>query len=196
MNKTATEKPKKLKPLKERQKDALLNKGKGTKKKGSNKLVNEDGLTAQEEFFCEIYASDREFFGNGVQSYIEAFDITVVNKPRSEFPNEKTYEACKASAHLLLTNPNLLKRIDQIFEGRGLNDQFVDKKLEFIITQHAELPTMMKGIAEYNKLKKRTTTSTVEHEFGNINPEVSDADLKELIKQGEAFFQKKKLPKK
>ena len=32
-------------------------------------------LTPQQELFCQLYAGDREFFGNGVQSYIEAYNV-------------------------------------------------------------------------------------------------------------------------
>lgn len=32
-------------------------------------------LTPKQLLFCRLYASDREFFGNGVQSYIEAYHI-------------------------------------------------------------------------------------------------------------------------
>ena len=30
-------------------------------------------LSPQQERFCNLFASDQEFFGNGVQSYIEAY---------------------------------------------------------------------------------------------------------------------------
>jgi len=181
---------KKLKPLKERQRDALLNKGKDKKPRGSNKLVNEDGLSAEDELFCEIFASDKELFGNGVQSYIEAYDIIVVKKPSGQNPKEKTYEACKVAAHARLTNPNFLKRINEIFEGRGLNDVFVDKQLEKVITQDAEFSSKVKGIQEYNKLKKRTVVQ-VEHTHSFAKYEgMSDEELEKALADGEKFFKK------
>lgn len=153
-----------------------------------------NALTPPQESFCMYYASDREMFGNGVQSYIEAYDIEVVNKPNPKSPNyhkQKTYNACKVAAHQLLTSKNILKRINEIYEGRGLNDVFVDKQLEFIITQKAELRTSLGGVQEYNKLKKRTS-ETVEHvhAYSDIKG-MSDEELAAEKKKLQDFFQKK-----
>jgi hypothetical protein len=32
-------------------------------------------LTLKQQVFCTLYSSDREFFGNGVQSYVEAYQV-------------------------------------------------------------------------------------------------------------------------
>lgn len=117
-------------------------KAKGTTKKKQK-------LTLKQRAFCEYFASDREFFGNGTQSYIEAYGIDA-SKPGS-------YAAARVSAHTLLTNPNILDEINRIFEARGLNDVFVDKQLEKLITQDADFPTKLRAIQEYNKLKSRIT---------------------------------------
>lgn len=106
-------------------------------------------LTPQQELFCQLYAGDREFFGNGVQSYIEAYNVDT-SKPG-------WYRTARACASELLTKPNILERIDEIFEAHGLNDQFVDKQLEKLIVQDADFSAKMKAIAEYNKLKARIT---------------------------------------
>lgn len=106
-------------------------------------------LTPQQELFCQLYAGDREFFGNGVQSYIEAYGVDT-SKPG-------WYTTARAGAHENLTKPHILERIDEIFEAHGLNDQFVDKQLEKLIIQDADFNAKMKAIAEYNKLKARIT---------------------------------------
>ena len=106
-------------------------------------------LTPQQELFCQLYAGDREFFGNGVQSYIEAYGVDT-SKPG-------WYTTARACAHENLTKPHILERIDEIFEAHGLNDQFVDKQLEKLIVQDADFNAKMKAIAEYNKLKARIT---------------------------------------
>lgn len=106
-------------------------------------------LNAKQELFCQLYASDREFFGNGVQSYIEAYD------PDQSKPN--WYRTARSRASELLTSPNVLKRIDEIFEAHGLNDQFVDKQLEKLIVQDADFTNKLAAIREYNKLKQRIT---------------------------------------
>ena len=103
-------------------------------------------LTPQQELFCQLYAGDREFFGNGVQSYIEAYGVDT-SKPG-------WYTTARAGAHENLTKPHILERIDEIFEAHGLNDQFVDKQLEKLIVQDADFNAKMKAIAE-----KRDITS-------------------------------------
>ena len=100
--------------------------------------------------FCQLYASDKEFFGNGVESYIEAYDLDVTE-------NKGVYSGARASASKLLTNTNILKRINELLELGILNDTFVDKQLAFLIGQNADLPTKRAAITEYNKLKSRIT---------------------------------------
>lgn len=104
-------------------------------------------LTPQQALFCELYASDREFFGNGVQSYIEAYDVDT-SKPG-------WYATAKSGASENLTKPYILERIEEIFEAHGLNDQFVDKQLEKLICQDADFKSKLGAIQEYNKMKGR-----------------------------------------
>ena len=166
---------KKLPPLKKRVADALV--GKGGAKGG--RRINEDGLNAQQEMFCALFSSDRQFFGNGTQSYIEAYDVTV-----GKGTGMTSYEMCRFRAHELLTQPNVLKRIDELFESRGLNDQFVDKQLEKLITQDAEFPTKLGAIKEYNALKKRIT-SQAELKIGVM------AVVEHLYKESDKLYEAK-----
>lgn len=106
------------------------------------------GLTFKQSRFCELYSSTEEFFGNGVQSYIEAYEP----KQRGNW-----YNNAKASAFDNLTKPNILKYVDYLLELRGLNDSFVDKQLELLITQNADYKSKLGGIKEYNALKSRVT---------------------------------------
>lgn len=168
--------------LRKRKAAALTGKGLGCKR------VNEDGLSAEDEDFCQIFAGPTEMFGNGVQSYIRAYKIIVVNKPRAGKPKEKTYSACKAAAHERLTNPTFLARINEIFEGGGLNESFVDKQLEKVITQDAEFAPKVQAIKEFNRLKKRVT-DRVEHVFANDDR--TDTDVESRIQKLESFFTKK-----
>ena len=114
--------------------------------KASEKAV-ELGLNPKQKLFCEYYASSEEFFGNGVQSYIESY------KPKKV---GNWYNSARATASEILTNPNILEYVNSLLELRGLNDTFVDKQLEFLITQHADFKSKLGGIHEYNQLKKRT----------------------------------------
>ena len=119
-----------------------------------------------------MYASEREFFGNGTQSYIEAYN------PKRE---GNWYASVRADASRLLTNDNILKRIDELLEI-GLNDGFVDKRLGFWITQMAYPGTSMEAIREYNKLKKRINEKlTLKHEFSDSTDEELDSELTAII---------------
>lgn len=108
---------------------------------------NSNGLNLQQEEFCKLYASDAEFFGNGVQSYIEVY------KPDESKKN--WYKTALAASSRLLANVKVCERINQLLEAGGLNDQFVDKQLTFLVTQHADFKSKLGAIREYNKLKKR-----------------------------------------
>lgn len=175
---------KQKKLLQKRVVDALT--GKGKKQSGSAKK-NEDGLTANQEKFCFNYASDREFFGNGTQSYIDAFNIDVgIGKGKTSI------ETCRYRAHELLTNPNVLDRIEELCESAVLNDQFVDKQLAFLIAQHAEFRPKLGAIQEYNKLKGRIRERI---ELGFADDDTPDSDLKAKKAELEAFFKKQKITK-
>lgn len=106
-------------------------------------------LKPKQKLFCEYFASDREFFGNGTESYIEAYDIDTSKKG--------AYAGARASASRLLTNANILGYINELLESAVLNDEFVDKQIAFLIAQNADFGSKMSAIKEYNALKQRIT---------------------------------------
>ncbi len=112
-------------------------------------VANNAKLNPKQELFCKLYISDREFFGNGVQAYFEAYRVD-----KSKISSYKT--AC-ANASRLLSNDKVLNRINELLENKELNDAFVDKQLAFLITQHSDLRIKLGAIREYNKLKQRIT---------------------------------------
>jgi hypothetical protein len=112
-------------------------------------------LKPKQELFCQLYATEREFFGNGVQSYIEAYDIIV-----GHGEGESTHDTCRAVASEMLTNPNILARIDELLELGPLSTQKADKTLGFWMTQRAHPDTSMSAVKEYNKLKGRIIDKT------------------------------------
>jgi len=137
-------------------------------------MDNEKELTPKQKLFCEYFASDREFFGNGTQSYIEAYNIDLTKKG--------AYNVAKANAARMLTNANILKYINELFEAHGLNDTFVDKQLEKLIIQDAEFSTKLQAIKEYNSLKQRITKKLDMTTNGeSINP-ISQLTADELRK--------------
>jgi phage terminase small subunit len=114
--------------------------------------LRKDGLNPQQEKFCQLYATDVEFFGNGVQSYIEAYN------PDTSKPN--WYKTACSVASELLTNPKVFNRINEILEETGMNDVAVDKQLSFLIHQHSDFSAKTAAIREYNKLKQRIVDKT------------------------------------
>lgn len=167
-----------------------MEKKKSKKKKPLKKHTLKRALNPREEEFCRLYASDREFFANGTQSYIEAYEVTLYKGKKPEGKgNFMTYESVRDAAHKLLTNTDILKEINNIFDSRGLNDSFVDKQLEFVITQNVEFSSKVKAIAEYNKLKSRITDRTViEHTFAL--DDASDEELDRIISEESKVFKK------
>jgi len=112
-------------------------------------VANDAKLNPKQELFCKLYISDREFFGNGVQAYFEAYGVD-----KSKAGSYKT--AC-TNASRLLSNAKVLEKINELLEKEDLNDPFVDKQLGFLITQNADFKTKLGAIREYNKLRKRIT---------------------------------------
>lgn len=106
-------------------------------------------LNPKQELFCQLYATDKEFFGNGVQAYIEAYEPDQSQK--------NWYKTVCSAASRLLSNVKVCERINQLLEEGGLNDQFVDKQLTFLVTQHADFKSKLGAIKEYNSLKQRVT---------------------------------------
>lgn len=133
-------------------------KKKKDKKKDTHKTQNQlktelkpepvsDKLTAKQELFCKIFATSREFFGNGVHSYIEAY------KPSKK--NKSWYQSSQVCASRLLSNVIICNRINHLLELGGMTDVSMDKHLLFVATQYDDLSAKMKAIIEFNKLKGR-----------------------------------------
>ena len=134
-------------------------------------IKKEKKLTLKERAFCELYASDREFFGNGVQSYIEAYN------PKK---NKNWYQSARRSASDLLTKPHICFHINKILELSGLNDCFVDKQLEYLITQYADNRAKIIAIQEYNKLRARITEKH-KHEFDGVDTATLEREVADRI---------------
>ena len=115
--------------------------------KERNAKAKELGLKPKQKLFAELYASTDEFFANGTQSYIEAY------KPKRV---GSWYRSAISGASENLTKPNIVEYVNYLLEMRGLNDGFVDKQLEFLVTQHTDFKRKLGEIHEYNQLKKRT----------------------------------------
>jgi len=107
-----------------------------------------DKLTDKQLLFCLYYVSE-ETFGNGVRSYCKAYGVN--------YDDAKQQGQARHSASILLDNVNISKHINNLLDGAGLNDSFIDKRLLFLISQNEDKGTALQAIKEYNKLKNRIT---------------------------------------
>ena len=130
-----------------------------TEVKEEEKMNDEERLNLKQEEFCQLYATEEEFFGNGVETYLEVYEIDKTK------PN--WYKTACSAASRLLRNGKVCQRINTLLEEGGLNDQFVDKQLVFLITQHSDFTNKLGAIKEYNKLKQRITDK-LEHSGGLV----------------------------
>lgn len=109
----------------------------------------QEKVNTKQEKFCKIYATEAEFFGNGVESYMEVYDV--------DTSKGNWYKTACACASRLLSNAKVITRIQQLLEEEGMNDAFVDKQLKFLLTQKVDFKSKLGAIKEYNKLKTRIT---------------------------------------
>jgi hypothetical protein len=127
-----------------------------TKKKSTTSIKKEYGLSLEQESFCQHYVSPGEFYGNGTQAYIHAFNIDISIKGQ--------YNAARSNASRLLTYDYINKRINCLLETGGFNSENADKRLLHWMNQSADPSVSVKAIQEFNKLKQRITDK-IEHEI-------------------------------
>lgn len=137
--------------------------------KKKKNAIEEDELSVKQIKFCENYVS-KEFFGSGVESYIDAYGIDTTKKG--------AFNVAYASASRLLTNVKIYTKINELLEKDGLNDMHVDKQLLFLINQHEDMSSKIAAIKEYNKLKNRII-SRMEHTIYDLQ-KLTDDDLNKL----------------
>lgn len=113
--------------------------------------IQDNGLTMKEEIFCRCYATTREYFGNGVQSYIEAY------KP--DMSKKNWYIVARSRARDLLTNAHIMKRINSLLSDEGWNHGNMDKQLLFVASQYSDLKSKVNAVKEYNRVTKRVDES-------------------------------------
>ena len=103
-----------------------------------------DTLTLNQIKFCKTYL-EPETYGNGTQSYLKVYGCE--------------YDTAKVEASKSLTNPNIQRYIHNLLEENGFNDNTADKAHLYCMLQLADLPSKMRAVEQYNKLKKRTDDS-------------------------------------
>jgi len=136
---------------------------------------------AKHELFCQLWASHEEFFGNGVRSYAQVYDLYLGD------PAE--YATAKSNAARLLTNAVVLERIEELMDIL-VNDAVVDKELGTVIKQNADFSSKVSAIREYNRVKGRITNK-VKHS-GSVATEVSDDQFGRIVEQASKQINKEK----
>lgn len=126
------------------------------------------------ERFCQFFASDYETFGNATKSYAKAYNINLAEKGK--------YGTCRTNGARLLTNADILDRINQILAELVLNDTTVDMQLAFLITQMGDYSAKIQAIKEYNKLKQRITDK-VEVKTDLIEKILEDSGLRAEVEK-------------
>ena len=144
-------------------------------------ITKDKKLTPRQEKFCQLYTTDSWCFGNWVTTYLEVYDVDTSKK--------WWYSTATSMASRLLTNVKVCKRINELLETQGLNNEFLDQQTLFLISQHADLWVKARMIWEYNKLKGRIIEK-IEHSW-NIN-EFKNLSVEELLKRKTELWQNEK----
>jgi hypothetical protein len=110
-------------------------------------VKDKDQLNEKQEAFCQLYISDKEFFGNWVQAYIEVY------KPDESKPN--WYKSACASSSRLLSNAKVSKRLSELLQKEWLNEWYIEKQLLFLITQFSDFSTKLSAIKHFDNLNAR-----------------------------------------
>lgn len=111
------------------------------------KKVSVRVLNVKQDLFCKIYATDPYCMGNGGDCYRKAYGEDI------------SWDVAKASASKFLADNRFTERINEYIEVDGFNNETVDKHHLFLIKQKKDLGVSMKGVQEYNKLKKRVSNA-------------------------------------
>ena len=112
-------------------------------------------LTLKQRKFCKLYMTSKDFFGNGTQSYIEAYNP---KKTKNWIQN------AGRSAADNLKKPHILAYLEELYNLEEMNPAQADKELAFCMKQHADLGVKLRSVDSYNKLKKRITDK-IEHKI-------------------------------
>lgn len=103
-------------------------------------------LTIQQENFCQAYV---ELLGNGTKAAIAAFDI---DDSRGRKAQEST---ASSMANEYLRKPEILKRVRELLDLIGMNDETVDAEVNFCLRQSEDLGAKLRAADMYNKMAGR-----------------------------------------
>lgn len=101
-------------------------------------------LTTKQVLFCEYFTGGTETCGNALQSYALAYGFDLSNKSK--------YQSAKTNASRLLNNPAINAHIAVLLKRQKLSPELVDKQLELLIQQNANLTVKLNAINTYYKV--------------------------------------------
>lgn len=149
-----------------------------------NTITKKKPLSIRREKFCQLYLDyDKDLFGNGVQCYLEVYDIDT-SKPHY-------YKTACAAAGRLLSNVGVCDRIAELLGSAGFNDENITKQHLFLINQHKDFGVKMKALSDYYKLKNKYPASKVDLTSGGevikgFNFIKNDSNNKAITETGES----------
>jgi hypothetical protein len=135
-------------------------------------------ISNEQEKFCQLYARDPKLAGKPYECFMKVY--------KDQLEPHQTPEVVRKEAKALLTQDNIIQRINGLLEEDGFNDQNVDKQHLFLINQHGDLGVKMKGIEHYNKLKRRTSDQPIfvlPRPIMDLNDDEQNDDIHKISKE-------------
>lgn len=132
-----------------------IKKKKKSNKKEENKV---ELLNPNEKMYCQLYFGGGEYFGNGVWSYIKAFNFDVPLLPISflKTKEKKKYNVARSGSSDLLAKPHIINEGNKILDSL-FKEEIVDRELTKIIMQDKDKMSKNVAIREFNRLKSRVS---------------------------------------
>jgi hypothetical protein len=106
-------------------------------------------LKPENEVFCREYLKT----SNGTRSYALSRGANI--------EDAEAYQVCAAEASRLLKHVKICARLNELMDLEGFNDTAIDKELNYLAHQHADLKVKIAAIKEYNVLKQRISKGNV-----------------------------------
>lgn len=88
------------------------------------------------------------------------------------------YKTACVCASKLLRNAKVYTYINELLRSDGLNPQFADKQLLYLMSQHEDKTAKKDAIKEYNRLTQRVIEKV---EINHINTKLTPEELNEAI---------------
>jgi len=127
------------------------------------KKIEKSKLTDKQLLCAKLYVQAGPERGNKTKAYTKAFG--------KDLSDEKEYNYCRSSSNRLFTNDSFLAYLNPLIEKVFMvDDNEVDRELNWLILQREHLSSKVAAIKVYNKLKGRAI-KTIKHIGGSKEDE-------------------------